>query len=392
MRLLFAATGSHGHVLPLLPLAAAARQKGHDVAFATSETLLPTIREAGLEPVLAGLEPAEAYGRATSHSPDSLPPEETVKVFAAVFGEILPRAAYTDVSRQLEHDRADLVVFERGNIGAGLAAVQAGVPVIAHTYGRVNSDPVTDAVSDLADAVAADLGVARPAGPVIDIYPDSLQAPEFIAETERIALRPTGWSDSAELPSILSDRDRSRPLVYLTLSTVELFDAALLRRAIDGVAALPVDVLVSSGTAAPEHLEGLPDNVHLQDWTPQSRVMPHSDLLVHHGGAGAMLNAFRAGVPQLVLQNPLADVQGIATTVNQTGAGAHLVQSEVTVDSVRETVARLLADEAVRAAAAGIAEEIAAMPSPEDVAGRLPSIADVASSTGRTSSPAIPPA
>gem|GEM_PF-943165 len=44
MRVLFASLGTHGHTYPLLPLAAAARDAGHEVTFATGEGFAEVLR------------------------------------------------------------------------------------------------------------------------------------------------------------------------------------------------------------------------------------------------------------------------------------------------------------------------------------------------------------
>jgi len=97
------------------------------------------------------------------------------------------------------------------------------------------------------------------------------------------------------------------------------------------------------------------------------------DLVVHHGGSGTMLGAFAAGRPQLVLPRG-ADQFTNADAVVSSGAGSRLLPAELTSDAVTVTAWALLAGEDVHAASRRLAEEIAAMPSPREVAGRLPDL------------------
>jgi UDP:flavonoid glycosyltransferase YjiC (YdhE family) len=85
---------------------------------------------------------------------------------------------------------------------------------------------------------------------------------------------------------------------------------------------------------------------------------------VHHGGSGTTLGALAAGLPQLVLPQG-ADADALVAA----GAGLRLLPDELSADAVTEQARKLPScGDAARAHAA----EIAAMPSPEEVARELP--------------------
>jgi UDP:flavonoid glycosyltransferase YjiC (YdhE family) len=63
-----------------------------------------------------------------------------------------------------------------------------------------------------------------------------------------------------------------------------------------------------------------------------------------------------------------------ADAVVSSGAGRRLLPAELTSDAVTVTARALLSNEDVHAAARRLAREIAAMPSPREVAGRLPDL------------------
>jgi len=296
------------------------------------------------------------------------PPEELLRQVGHVMGEVLPRRWVADLLPLLDEYRPDLLVHDLATLGAGLAGEVAGVPALAHTFGRVSFDPMSDAMTDAFTALAAEYGVGVPSTPLVDICPESVQSPEFLAGVERIALRPTGWAEPGTLPSL------GRPAVYVTLGTT-FSTADALRTAVEGVAALPVQVLVAAGPAVgTAELTGLPDNVTVAAWVQQADVLARVDLLVHHGGSGTMLGAFAAGVPQLVMPRG-ADQFSNADAVVRAGAGARLLAGELSREAVTEHARALLADDAVLAGARRLAEEIAAMPSPADIARRLPDLA-----------------
>lgn len=210
--------------------------------------------------------------------------------------------------------------------------------------------------------------------PVVDICPETVQSPDFLAEAKRVPLRPVGWAEPGDLPAGVLGRDKSRPLIYLTLGTA-FGDEGVLKRAISGLARLEADVVVAAGpTVDPAQLGDVPANVRVEAWVAQAELLPHVDLVVHHGGSGTTLGAFGEALPQLVLPQG-ADQFTNAEAVVTAGVGGQLIGDDITEDAIFEGSRRLLADDAVRAAARTLADEVAAMPSPAEVAKRLPEFA-----------------
>ncbi|ONI80189.1 glycosyl transferase [Saccharothrix sp. ALI-22-I] len=376
MRIIFSSLGLHGHTYPLVPLAIAARELGHDVIFVTGQAFANAFNARDIEHIPAGLDMADvaaAAGVDPQHSREATPDRVSM-----VFGSVLPRRFAADLKPILADRKPDLVVHELANPGAGLAAKIAGVPALCHSFGRMwYGDVVLDgALKHLVD-FAAELGVELAeddhmilGNPYIDICPPSLQDKEFLAtQTNRILLRPVPFADSGELPSwVVEHRE---PLVYLTLGTA-FGEAGVLRTAIEGLATLDARVLVAAGpTVEVGALGELPDSVVVLPWVPQADLLPHVDLVVHHGGSGTTMGTFGAGVPQLVVPQG-ADQFSNAKMVVEGGSGEQLLGDDVTAEAIAAKARHLLADEAVFGAAKAIAAEVAAMPSPHDVARTLP--------------------
>jgi UDP:flavonoid glycosyltransferase YjiC (YdhE family) len=83
-----------------------------------------------------------------------------------------------------------------------------------------------------------------------------------------------------------------------------------------------------------------------------------------------MLGAFAAGLPQLLLPQG-ADQFTNAEVVLEAGAGARLLADEFSSDAITDTAKALLDNENARASAKRLADEIAAMPSPDEVVARI---------------------
>jgi UDP:flavonoid glycosyltransferase YjiC (YdhE family) len=98
----------------------------------------------------------------------------------------------------------------------------------------------------------------------------------------------------------------------------------------------------------------------VQTWVPQAELLPHVDVVVHHGGSGTTLGALTVGAPQLILPQG-ADQFANAYAVGAAGAGLPLLLDELSADAIAEPVRKLLphGHTGHRAAARTIAEEIA---------------------------------
>jgi UDP:flavonoid glycosyltransferase YjiC (YdhE family) len=87
---------------------------------------------------------------------------------------------------------------------------------------------------------------------------------------------------------------------------------------------------------------------------------------VHHGGAGSVLGALAAGVPQLVCPGP-GDRRHNASLVASRGAGLAVAAKAITA----ATLTRLISDGALAGAALEVRAEIDAMPPPADLVADL---------------------
>ncbi len=331
MRVLFAGLASVGHTYPLIPLAIAAREAGHEVHFAVGEAVHAPLAANGLRP----FRPADA--------------------FYELYAE--------DLEPELARLRPDLVVHGWGVPGAAIAARRAGIPGLWHGFGRM-----------FPDGIGLELPTRSvPGRPHVDICPPSLQDKDFLAEEERVELRPVAFSEPAAPPA-WDGRRTAQPLVYLTLGTA-FGTAELLGTAIKGLATVDARVVVATGRVRPDQLGAVPDNVTAHAWVPQADLLPHVDVVVHHGGSGTTLGALTVGAPQLVLPQG-ADQFANADAVTAAGAGARLLPDEVSADAIAHHVRTLVRRGGHSDAARAIAEEIARMPAPDEVARRLPEYAE----------------
>jgi UDP:flavonoid glycosyltransferase YjiC (YdhE family) len=375
MRVLFCCRPAYGHVYPLLPLAAACRDAGHDVLFGTGEGFVTRLEGLGFRAERVGISIPEADERVLRERPGlkDLPREERFRIGVAVFGELLPRHTIADLLPLLQETAPDLVVYDETDAGAPIAAAIAGTPAVAHSLGRQLPEPVRLAVFEpLPELWRAHDPGATPhdfftANAYLDICPPSLQDPDASDPGERILLRPDPPPDTGgELPDWVT-RERARPLVYLTLGTYVHGQVGALRAAVEALRALAVDALIAVGPDGdPGDLGALPDSVRVERFVDQAALMPHVDVVAHHCGSGTMLGALWHGLPQLALPHG-ADQFTNAQALLDSGAGRRLLPEEITADAVTEALQALLTEPAYREGARVLATEIAAMPAPAEV-------------------------
>jgi rhamnosyltransferase subunit B len=97
----------------------------------------------------------------------------------------------------------------------------------------------------------------------------------------------------------------------------------------------------------------LPASVRQFDFVPLSRLLPRSAAVIHHGGIGTCSQGLHAGVPQLLM--PMAfDQPDNAARVKRLGVGDWLTPSRFTGPAVGRSLDRLLTSVSVKAACANV--------------------------------------
>lgn len=143
----------------------------------------------------------------------------------------------------------------------------------------------------------------------------------------------------------------------------------VLRTVLAGLKTINADVLVITGGGVLDP-GALPANARTVDWLPLNQVLKVCDAVVHHGGSGTTMTSLHAGLPQLALPQ-MCDQHRHADRAEAVGAAAKLSGDDLTAESVRDHVQRLLDDPAPRVAATKIRDEMRALPPPAAVASSL---------------------
>ncbi|WP_242608770.1 nucleotide disphospho-sugar-binding domain-containing protein [Actinomadura formosensis] len=371
----------HGHFFPLVPLAWALQSAGHEVLVAAPGDFSAAVTGTGLcaHATVDEADFGDFMFRDRAGRPVERPAEMDGRL--AVSGRAWGRLAARVLPGMLDAVRGwrpDLVISEPCEHAGPVAAARHGVPWVEHGWGMALHPILRRAGGEELAPELDELGLPALPDPsaVIDVCPPSMQRPGAAAG---LAMRYTPYNGSAPLPGWLWDRP-AVPRVCLTMgSLLPRFGgepvADLLSRLVRALPALGIELVVAMAPDRAKLLPAASPAVRLAGWLPISRVLPHCDLVIHHGGGGSTLTSLAASVPQLVLPRPAVDMIDNAERVAAAGAGRAL-PPEVTggdggMDAVLAACAELLAEPRYRRGAAALAAEIAARPAPARIVPRL---------------------
>jgi UDP:flavonoid glycosyltransferase YjiC (YdhE family) len=377
MRVLFTTTPGRGHVYPMVPLARAFLQRGHDVAWAAADEVCSRLRGEGFTAMAAGLSEDVAmaeFERRFAEYRELAPAERPEFVFPRLFGPMRAAPMLADLLAIAREWRPSLLVSEQGELAGPIAAATLGVPNVTHAFGSVLP---ARRVATAGEHVAAlwkahDLKPRPFAGTYdhlyLDIYPPSLQAGEMthIASVQPIRHVTFAAAGDEDTPDWVGD-DAGDPLVYVTFGTVFNRDVSVIATVVRALAELPLRVIVTLGPGRePGVLGAQPPNVHVAGYIAQTQLLAHCAAVVSHAGSGTFLAALARGLPQLLLPQA-ADQFLNAAAGARAGVGIAIQPRELTRERVRQAFERLLADAAFRDAAELMSREIQAMPAPDAV-------------------------
>jgi hypothetical protein len=378
VKIMFASLGAYGHLYPMMPLALACADAGHEAVIASGSPFLGRLPLPTVPGYPPNLELDWAIQEARRRHPDLHDQDFSMAMFADVTAE----SVAPTMIEQCERVRPDLVIYEAMNTGAGVAASVLGIPaapfailLASSFYGSLHAATVGYQRSMwLQQGRMPPAGNELLAAVLINPAPPTLRQASA-GETRTIAISPVAYNEaSAEVPAWLT-ATRTRPRVYLTLGTVSFGAVDVLSRAVAEIAAFDVDVLVTVGPEGePAALGEVPDNVYVERFVAQSAVLPLVDLIVHHGGTGTVLSALEVGLPQLLLPQG-ADQFVNAEILTAVGAAQALPNDAQQPGAIGEAVRELLGNAPERQAATRLRDEIAAMPSPGDVVPALVKLA-----------------
>ena len=308
MKIAFATNPALGHLLPLVPLAQAARAAGHDVVVVGGASLAAAIRDAGLVHVVAGPpDLPSVFARVPDRNGLTSRRLAAVTWKQAFAGILAPEmaAAVLDLAGSW---RPDLVVHEDSEQGTSIAADALGLPYVAlqatawrGTRFRLSEEPLNLLRS--ANGLPEDPGLERwHRFGLLTTRPPGLHDPVDPMPVGTRPIRPSAPDPAGgELPSWPSP-DGRRPRVVVTMGTILAGRDAAMAAILDGLEQLDLDIVAMVGHGLDPALLGpRRATTRVVHYVPVSGLLESASLLVFHAGSGTMLAALAAGVPMVML-------------------------------------------------------------------------------------------
>lgn len=163
---------------------------------------------------------------------------------------------------------------------------------------------------------------------------------------------PFTWNKPSNLtnPEWLDTLGHERPWVHATEGTVHIGDPIVLRSTAQGLAGLPMEVILTTGGhRQPEemNLGAIAPNIHIAKWISHGDLLPRTDVMITTGGAGSVMAALKAAVPLILIPTEW-DKPEIAQRLVETGAGIRIPPGKCSSVTVRAAVERVLGDPSYR--------------------------------------------
>jgi glycosyltransferase len=348
MKILFTVGGSQAAVFGVAPLAAAARNAGHEILLAADEPLMAAAQSVGLPAVCITPERMR-YGQ------DAMTAAVRIDALLELTAQWSP----------------DVVVGGLSHVPRVLAA-RLKVPFVRHIwYIAPMARRDRTAVAELQPQLER-LGLAELPEPdlFVDLCPPSLRPPGAPAGR---AMRWVPRVSQRRVEPWMYTRPEGRRRVLITAGTRNLMldtPGSSLRRLVDGLTGTGAEVLIAALPEAAERYGAELGDVRI-GWIPLDVVAPTCDLAVHHGGATTAMTLINAGVPQLIVPDN-GYGKAVAEAVSGFGAAVmvdrHRQEAGRDPDEVTVTACRSILDDPRYAERTRtLAAETAALPTPDDV-------------------------
>lgn len=390
-----AANGGVSHVIPLLPIAEILVARGHDVSFAVPEHLASTTRATGLPTDVVPTQPAvpvTAPASSAAWRPATM--ERSRAAVARYLGESVTIAdPLVEICRRRG---ADLIVRETAAWAGWLVGCRLGLPVALFDYAPTPPRVRRAALSDLFRSAAGlfgldpDLALDALGGDVRVLIGPRRWFGERVLDATTIVLQPPVGPVGAA-PEWLDAPDLG-PLVYVTFGSMFRPNSDLLRSFAAAAQAVPACFVASFGPDLDLHdvRRLLPANVRPVPFMPrdvENALLDRADLMLCHGGYGALLNAFTHALPVLCVPQHNADDPTRLAQLRRLGSALVLDESHRRSSDIVAAAHVLLTDPRYRAAARAVKDELTIQPEFEAVVPLIEAAHDRATGRAAVTSP-----
>jgi UDP:flavonoid glycosyltransferase YjiC (YdhE family) len=385
MKIFIAAIGSYGDINFLVSLGDTLNRRGHDVIMLAAEEVRERVLSGNVKfhSIISQEQLDSKERRPTS------PVNGEKKIDEGSLIQIMVLAIEETYQYIKNHYEPNNTITIGTSSGFGLKYVRdkLGIPAIEMAYSPISpkelqksyGDKFDQSVGPLLEKYRQDFGLSPLEGSYyqwITTFDRKIGAyPEWFAnalETEDLnPAKPTSYvffcpddnSDiSAELEEFLS---QGEPPIAFTFGTYSIAIQDLFIAAVEAC-----QILGKRGvflTRYPEQLPTcLPKDIFKIDYVSLKNLLPRVNAIVHHGGAGTIGQAFRAGTPQIVTPRGFDQFDNAARVVNL-GAGLRIYRADFTGKNLALTIQELLESPTIQKRSKAFSDQLKSVDSNKEI-------------------------
>lgn len=355
---------AHGHTNPMLPVAAELVRRGNRVRFYSFNEFGEKIKATGAEYI----------------SCDAFLPELTEQEEAGLKNVSTTELTVQDIRITLSMDafldeefhtfQPDVVYTDSVCFWGKLNAWKHKVPMVVSTstfaFNQMSSQYMKNTPGELADVI---FGLPRVSRELKKLEPYGYKVKGVFSliqndnSTDTIVYTSRGFQPFEESfsdhyafvgPSVFSsalpDKEKERPLIYISMGTVINDRPDFYRKCIEALKDMNADVVISCGNAVSrEALGELPDNVQVFPYVDQLAILSKADAFITHCGMNSVSESLYMAAA-MILYPQTSEQKAVARRVTEIGAG--IVLEDDSVSGIRSAVQNILNNVAYSKAAA----------------------------------------
>mgnify|MGYP001678312369 FL=1 len=368
-RIAFFCIPAHGHTNPMLPVAAKLVSRGNTVRFYSFNEFKSKIEASGTE-----------FISCDSYLPKLTKREETELKNVSVTEMTIQGIRTTLAMDMFLHNeflsfKPDVVYTDSVCFWGKLNAWKHGVPMVVSTstfaFNQMSSQYMKNSPKELADMI---FGLPKISKELKKLEPygyhvrSALSLVQSDNNTDSIVYTSRHFQPYAESfskhyafvgPSVFSkdepDKEKLRPLVYISLGTVINDRPDFYSRCIEALKDQDADIIISCGNVINiEALGVLPDNVQVYPYVDQPDILSRADVFITHCGMNSVSESLYMATP-LVLYPQTSEQRAVARRTIEIGAG--LMLTDDSVKGIRSAVQEVLNNASYSTAAKACSED-----------------------------------
>lgn len=371
---------AHGHTNPMLPVAAELVRRGNIVRFYSFGEFEKKISATGAEFI----------------SCDSFLPKLTEKEEAGLKKVSTTEMTIQDIritlsmndflEQEFQTFRPDVVYTDSVCFWGKLNAWKHQVPMVVSTstfaFNQKSSQYMKSSLKEMADLI---FGLPRVSKELKKLEPYGYHVKSVLSliqsdnDTDSVVYTSRKFQPCAESfsehyafvgPSVFSDmlpeKEKERPLVYISLGTVINDRPDFYRKCINALKEMPVDVVISCGNAIDrEALGELPNQIQVHPYVDQLAILARTDVFITHCGMNSVSESLYMAAP-MVLYPQTNEQNAVARRVTEVGTG--MLLQDGSCEGIRTAVQEILDNSIYAKAAAECSADFRACSGPAGAA------------------------